>query len=261
MNRFEFLKNYKDFACLVRYRTATVLLANLKSSQDQEDKKVMMLRIIEDLVASTEDLAMWLITINDRNKTDKKFRDEWERLLIRRIETEESKKILQTYKRIKSVKGFLRKMDFPNVNRLSSKLNVTKSIVINAVEKIRHTVETAVKQREDNRGMVDRAHNKIKHGMMVYSDPSKDSAWVRDFSAKLAGVSRRVSRKNRSIDIRVDIPKAERIVGTIKANAQAIEALINLLLIDYEYRIKFGKIRMRKAKKEKSLDEITKALN
>lgn len=260
MNQFEFFKNYKDFACKARSKTAEILFRELESSSDNELKKLLMLRIVEDLVSSTEDLAMWLIAIHARNDKDRKFRDEWERLLSIEINQEQSRKVLQEYARLKTVKGFLKKMDFPTVNQLVKKLGTEEKIVADAVEAIRFTIETAVITRADGLRIVERFQNKIKHGMMVYSDPNGNSSWVRDFSVKLAGRSRRVSRKNRIFDIPIDIDKAERIVGTIVANSQGIEALINLLLIDYEYRIKSGIIRMQKQNRDKCLEEIAKAL-
>ena len=50
-------------------------------------------------------------------------------------------------------------------------------------------------------------------------------------------------------------------VGTIKAYGQAIEALINLLLIDYKYKIVSKKIRMWKVNKARVLGEISNALS
>lgn len=262
MNNFEFLKNYKEFAGRIRYYTAETLLKELESTTDIEKKKLLMLRIVEDLVSSTEDLAMWLIAIHSRNDKNKKYQSEWERLLDKelQINEEQSRKILSSYARLKTVKGFLKKMDFPTITQLRRKLGNDEQGMIAAVEAVKFTIETAVKQRSDGSRILERFQNKIKHGMMVYSDIAKDSSWVRDFSVKLAGKSKRVSRKNRNFDIPVDQDKAERIVGTIKANSQGIEALINLLIIDYEYKIKSGKIKMQKKNKEKWLKEIELAL-
>ncbi len=260
MNQFEFLKNYKDFASKIRYLSAKTLFQELKSVSDAEVKKSLMLRIIEDLVSSTEDLAMWLVTIHSRNDKDKRYRDEWERLLSTYINQEESTKVLSKYARIKTISGFLKKMSFPTVKQLTEKLQVDESMVNDAIEAIRFTIETALKTRSDGDRITEKFQNKIKHGMMVYSDLETNNSWVRDFSVKLTGRRRRVVRKNRNFEIPIDLDKTERIVGTIKANAQGIEALINLLLIDYEYRIKAGKIKMWSRNKEKILAEIKKAL-
>lgn len=73
MNRFEFLKNYKEFACYIRYRTANVYFNQLVSSKDSKERRAMMLRIIEELTASTEDLSMWLIAVKERNNGDKRY--------------------------------------------------------------------------------------------------------------------------------------------------------------------------------------------
>ena len=261
MNRFEFLKNYKDFANHVRYRTAEVLLAHLKTVTNPELQKALMLKIIEEVVASTEDLALWLIVLDKRNDGDKKYREEWERLLCYEITQPDLLNVLLNYNRPKTVNGFLEKLDFPPLDQLASKLGIEHGLVIDAVEVVQKTIRSAIKTRRDKSQIVVRVHNKMKHGMMVYSEMGTGVSWVRDFSVKLAGKSKRISRKDRSFDIPVDLDKAERIAGTIKSNSYAIESLINLVLIDYEYKIKSGKIRMRKDNKDKCLAAITKALN
>ncbi|TSC88200.1 MAG: hypothetical protein G01um10145_909 [Microgenomates group bacterium Gr01-1014_5] len=262
MNQFEFFKNYKDFASKVRYISAKTLLQELKSTQSIEVKKSLMLRIIEDLVSSTEDLAMWFVTIHSRNDGNKRFRDDWERILATHIRetNEEATKILLGYTRIKTTDGFLKKMDFPKSKQLQEKLQVEESVVNNAVEAIRNTINLALQTRRDGQQIAVRFHNKVKHGMMVNSDASTNNSWVRDFSVRLTQGRRRVVRRNRNFEIPIDIDKAELMVGTIKANAQGIEALINLLLIDYEYRISSGKIKMWSRNKERVLAEIKKAL-
>lgn len=260
MNRFEFFSNYKKFANHIRFNTSEVILAQLKGTKDIELQKTLMLRIVEELVASTEDLAMWLITLHDRNDGDSRFRDEWERILVLEISQDKPSKILLSFKRLKTTNGFLKKMDFPNLDQLSTRLKSDKRLVINAVDTILATISSAINTRSDNDGIVVRFHNKMKHGMMIYSNISNATSWIRDFSVKKLERSKRLSRKDRSFDIPVDIKKAERIVGTIKANSYGIEALINLLLIDYEYRFITRKIRVRKNNREKYLAEINKAL-
>ncbi len=260
MNQFEFFKNYKNFASKIRYITSDTLLRELKSTSSAEIKKTLMLRIVEDLVSSTEDLAMWLITIHSRNDGNKKFRDEWERLLFTQVNQEQSRKILSDYSRIKTINGFLKKMNFPTIKQLKEKLRTEEKMVNDAVEAIIHTIETALKTRVDEDRIVERFQNKIKHGMMVYSDIDTSNSWVRDFSVKQTKKNGRIVKKNRNFEIPIDLGKAERIVGTIKANAQGIEALINLLLIDYEYRIESRKIKMWEKNREKCLNEIKKAL-
>ena len=105
--------------------------------------------------------------------------------------------------------------------------------------------------------------NKIKHGMMVYLDQDSNKIWLRIFNVKYSGKGKkkRISRQNRNIEILIDIDKAERMVGTTKAYGQAIEALINLLLIDYKYRIISKKIKLKRNNRERCLREISEALS
>jgi hypothetical protein len=81
MNTIKFLKNYRIFASQTRYQTAIVYLEELKRADKPNNQKLMMVGIIHELVASTEDLAMWLVAISNRNDGDKRYRDIWERLL------------------------------------------------------------------------------------------------------------------------------------------------------------------------------------
>ena len=79
MNKFEFLKNYKEFAAYIRYRTNSVLFNQLRISTDPFDKRSLMLRIIEDLASSTEDLSMWLVAGMGAKKREKNNKKEAEK--------------------------------------------------------------------------------------------------------------------------------------------------------------------------------------
>src|SRR5436309_2139235 len=100
-------------------------------------------------------------------------------------------------------------MSFPTTKQLKDELLVAEEVVDAAVEAIRRTVETALKTRTDGGQIVERFQNKIKHGMMVYSDQDTNVSWVRDFIVKLAGIRRKVVRKNRNFEIPIDLDKAE----------------------------------------------------
>lgn len=263
MNRFEFLKNYKGFACYVRYRTARVLYNQLTSSSDSKEKLSMMLMIIEELTASTEDLAMWLLAVMQRNDGDKLFRDEWERLLEIEISSRESKKVIDKFIRLRTLGGFLGKLDFPSIKQITKHLSSSEQLITEGIKTVKFSIDSAIKQRKDRSQIMTLIQNKIKHGMMVYTDQNPNKIWMRIFSVKYVGKSKgkRLSRRNRNVEIPIDVDKAERMVGTIKAYGQAIEALINLLLIDYKYKILSKKIRLKRGNREKCLDEILKALS
>lgn len=81
MNTISFLRSYKDFACHIRSKTVQVYLEKIHSSDDKRLQIGLMVRIVEELVNSTEDLSMWLLAIASRNDGNKKYRDIWERIL------------------------------------------------------------------------------------------------------------------------------------------------------------------------------------
>lgn len=67
MNTIEFLKNYNNFAYKVRHQTAKTFLERLRQSSNEDERRVMMLKIVEELIASTEDLAMWYLAVKRRS--------------------------------------------------------------------------------------------------------------------------------------------------------------------------------------------------
>jgi len=267
MNRFEFLKNYKEFAAYIRYRTNSVLLGQLRISTDHFEKRSLMLRIIEDLASSTEDLSMWLVAVMGRNDGNHRFRDEWERLLKMEINQNESKgmtkpsEVLSKFVRLRTTKGFLERLDLPSLEHISKELSSDQKIVDDAVNKVKSSIDMALKQRKERSGLLLLVQNKLKHGMMVYADSDPNKSLIRIFTVKMSKNEKRIVRRNRIVEIPIDIGKAGRMTNTIKAYGQAIEALINLLLIDYKNKIITGKIRTRKPNKDKCLAEIDKALH
>lgn len=267
MNRFEFLKNYKEFAAYIRYRTASVLYNRLEETSDSLEKRSLMLRIIEELAASTEDLTMWLVAVIGRNDGDDRFKTEWERLLTIRVNEDDKKNptnpqfILSNFIRLRTTKGFLKKLDFPSLEHISKELVSDQKIVDDAVDKVRFSIEMAIKQRKERSGLLLLVQNKLKHGMMVCADSDPNKSFIRIFTVKKTKNKKRIIRRNRNVEIPIDVDKAGRMSGTIKAYGQAIEALINLILIDYKYKIITGKIRTRKLNRDKYLDEIDKALH
>jgi len=263
MNTIKFLKNYRIFASQTRYQTAVVYLGELKRVNKPNNQKLMMVGIIHELVASTEDLAMWLVTISNRNDGDKRYRDIWERLLntfIKDGDQSDTSKIFKNFRRVKTPQGLLRKLDLPTVAALVDETKMTSKEILESLDALRGAIDVSIHNREVSNGVMVRTYNKIKHGMMVYLDPNDlEKLWIRDFQVKYTkskNKKKRLVRKNREMSLGVDAQKAEAIVGTIKAIAQALGALIGLVLFDLEYRIKIGKLRMSGKNKKLWLDEL-----
>lgn len=191
------------------------------------------------------------------------IRDEWEKLLAIEIGDLDCRKILNNFTRIKTGEGFLKKLDFPPIVQTSKYLGSSKQMVLEGVKTVRFSIDSAVKQRKERSGALGQVQNKIKHGMMVYTDTNPNNSWIRIFKVKYVGKDgkKRLLRTNINFTIPIHIDKAERMVGTIKAYGQAIEALINLLLIDYKYRLVSKKIMTTEKNKNNCLKEIDKALS
>lgn len=259
-NTIRFLKNYRLFAAQARYQTCLIYIDELKKTTVTNKQKLMMLKIIYELVASTEDLSMWLVAISKRNDRDKRYRDIWERILnvfIKENGQDETTEILKSYKRIKTIKGLLKKMDMPTVETLVKETNITSKEMNDGLEALKKAITVSIQNRTSSKGLAVRAYNKIKHGMMVYLDPDNiNNLWIRDFSCIKSKKGRRLIRKNREMDIGVNIERAEEIVKTVGSVSEAIRGLIGLVLVDLEYRIKTNKIRMQSKNKNMWLAEL-----
>ena len=68
INTIQFLKNYEVFASQARYHTALLFLNQLKNDKNLKpnNKKLLKLRIIEEYISATEDLALWLLVVSKR---------------------------------------------------------------------------------------------------------------------------------------------------------------------------------------------------
>ena len=89
INTIQFLKNYDIFASQARYYTAKLFLDELQNNKDLKpnNQKLMKLRIIEEFVSATEDLALWLLVVSNRHSKSPNF-DIWERLLLAEATTD-----------------------------------------------------------------------------------------------------------------------------------------------------------------------------
>src|SRR5438270_5440661 len=125
-NTVQILKNYLRFAKGARYRTAQLYLKEFETSDHLPTQKLMMVRIVVELIASTEDLAMWLVAIHERNKKNPSSKDIFVRVLnvfirengnkpkkkanLKEVKKPDPSEILQSFERIKTARGLLRKL-------------------------------------------------------------------------------------------------------------------------------------------------------
>lgn len=251
-NIITFLKNYKDFGFKIRLVTAQNYLKIIDISTDFTEQKIMMLRILEELISSTEDLTMWLAAISERNIVDKKYRDEWEYLLVTEATDDRIVKILRTHSRIKTGKGLLKRFKTPPFKRILSYLKTDEATLMSLVNKLLEAIKASLKNRTVSKKVLIRFHNKVKHGMVVQDYGNE--LFIRDLKPKLS--KKRLIRRNRNLIIPFDQERAKKMVRTIETNAYAIKTIIILLMADYSYQLETRKRKLGKRQKEFWADSL-----
>lgn len=257
MTTIQFLKNYRIYAAEARYHTANIYLRELESVSNSNTQKLMMIRIIEELAAATEDLSMWLVAVSERNEIKNKKLDLWEILLltfIRENEEDYTSKNLNKFLILKKPKALLKKLDLFSIDILAKNSNMSISDVEKGLKELLFSIKTSIDNRRVAKGILVRAQAKIKHGMMVNLD-AKDinNLWIRDL--KLGKGKRKI---NRYYDTQINVIKAKKMVGTIRGISQSIQLIIDLVLADFEYRLVDGQLKVKAKTKKALLDDLHK---
>ena len=257
INTIQFLKNYDVFASQARYHTAKLYLNELKNNKELKpnNQKLMKLRIIEEFVSATEDLSLWLLIVSKRLDKLKKL-DIWERLLFAEATTEDAKIFLEGLGRLRTPNSILKKLDIISSKILSKQLSVSEKELDESLQYIMKAIKVTIQNRKVSKGVLVRAHNKIKHGMAVYLD-GKDinNLLIRDL--RIVGKTGSKRKKNRYFEINFNVDRAEKLIGSILAISHAIRALIYLVQADFRYRISSNK-RLHRKTREYWIAELDK---
>lgn len=248
-----FLKNYQKFGCKIRIITARTYYEKYLSTLDEQEKKIMFLRLYEENIASSEDLLYWTTALLLRNNYPSGCRDVWEFLLkagLRPLTHEYLIGKMQKLAKVKKGKTLLKKFDLGDLDKFSSFGKMDTQISEKLLNELLKVMKVCLKNRKIKREILLRGHNKIKHGMMVLEEQSK--LYIRDFSYKVRNTI--VRRYNRNLILRIDDNKAKGMLGTISANCSAINILVTLFLFYYAEVIE--SLRGKKlTKKEKAFLE------
>jgi len=110
-------------------------------------KRLMMLRIVEEFVAATEDLAMWLEATQRR--TSSRF-DIWVLMLTTHADEEASKTLIKDIARARTAKGFLKKINFSIPARFYSELEVERT----DIDKLASFILKVTKANTSNRSKI-----------------------------------------------------------------------------------------------------------
>lgn len=242
-----FLKNYQRFSCSVRETTASVYLDVLKHSPDENTRKAMILRIMEEFMASSEDLTMWLSAVYERNNLPAKYRDIEEYLLDCRAGDQSVKDTLCKLSKIRTTGGLIRKLNFPPLTVLSSELKMPAATIEMTLEKILESIKATHSNRTTSRGALIRYHNKVKHGMMVSEE--NGLLIIKDIKFKDLHNGRHY-RKYRTFTVEENLSKAKSTFNSIHALSQMIHLLASILLVDLSIKIQNRKRKLGKRQQE-----------
>lgn len=240
-NTLLFLKNYPKFGSQVRIHTAKLYLETLKQTRDEVLKKVMMLRITEELISSTEDLALWVYAVREKESPTKRYRDIWELLLGAKVGDLDVKSAFRSVSRVRTVDGLMKKLNFTRLEILlanSPQVTLEEDRIIQLFKSVLRAIKASKRYREIKGGVLIRFHNKAKHGMMVLDQGHE--IFIRDMTFP------KKRRRNRNLYLLIDVDKAESMVNTIQRNADAVSTLASTALLDYIYKFKRSKFRRTK---------------
>lgn len=231
-----FLKNYQVFGWNVREITSKTLFENFLTTDSEKEKKVMMIRIYEENISSSEDVLYWVNALLLREKYPKNCRDPWEFLLIAGTHPFNHENLIKNivkFSRLKKGKSLLKFLSLGSITEFSNFSKLDRESCEKILEKLLEVIKICNRNRKIKKEILVRGQNKLKHGMVIVEE--KEGIFIRDY------VYKNNRRRNKNLFIKVDEEKAKKLVETISANCYAIKIIITLFLFHYAMLIKSKK--------------------
>lgn len=239
-----FLKNYRQFGRKVRILTAQTYLEKLQLTQDVSEKKVMMLRITEELIASSEDLTMWLAGLKQKEAFNNNIDNIWDYLLVTSATEEQIEGELKNLARARTGMGLYKKFNLPSIDYLARFAKTDKDTILSLFMKLLEVIKASLHNRTARRKVMQRFHNKVKHGMVIQDYGS--NLYIRDY--KLPTSTKRRSNRHLYLDLEED--RFKKMVGTIEATTSVIDFIVSLFLADYGSKIEKRRMEGKKISKK-----------
>lgn len=230
VNTVSYLKNYVKFAYKVRMVTAKCYLDSIDEVEGQK-AKIFMLRIAEELSASTEDLFYWLTAVIGRNTLSRRYRDIWDFLHECDTGDPEVKNTIKQVARKRTVRGLVKLVNAPKAIDLANFLKTDEHVIEKLYSNLLKASKQAIHNRTIKKGLFVRVQNKIKHAMVVQEVPS--GVLIKDMriSPKNKNItSRPVRHWVRKFFLETDKVMAKNLVGTIESNGVAIQTLAFIVI-------------------------------
>lgn len=257
-NTLSFLKNYVKFAFEVRSITSHGYLKLMKNVNEKE-AKVYMLRIAEELSASTEDLFYWLTATTLRNNSDKRYRDIWD--FLHECDTGDVEVVdnIKKISRKRTLNGLIKFLKAPSSEELASFFKYDPQITIKLYENLFNATKESIHNRKVRNNMFIRIQNKIKHGMAVQEIP--EGILIKDIKISPRNKQNRttnIRHTTRRFILNLDTNMAERLVKTIESNCVAIQTLAFIIMHDLGENIQGIKGKKLTKKRTKFLTDSLK---
>lgn len=252
-NTMTFLNNYVDFAAHVRGEVVMALLEQAKKESNYRKRESLIIKIVDEMAAESEDLAFWLLA--HRRKDDDvdvhglgRSVDVRTEILLTQLSDDDVNQTLDDFSRCADVDQLSDLLVLPPLNELAEMMNDEPDKLREKLETLRGVIKTNIENRRNSNGAIVRFHNKVKHGLIVEQRPEEFAAFdVRKIRRpnRQEDESEFILEQERYIAGPITLDWAEEIAGTTVATCQQVAGLGRLYQAYLGHQI-LRKIRARK---------------
>ena len=207
------------------------------SSQEIDERKVMFLRLYEELLTSSEDLLYWVTGLLMKNRYPAKCNNIWDFMLMAGTTSLPTQKLLKELSSLaKYKKGVSLLRPFGLEGRIEEIAEFGKSTseeIEPLLNKLLDVIKACNSNRRIKKAILTRGQIKIKHGMVVIGED--DGIYIRDMYLTTVSINskKHIRSYNKNLFLRLDDARAKGMLDTISATSVAIQIVITLLLFQY----------------------------
>jgi hypothetical protein len=209
-----FLKSYLGLPNRVRQIAAAHWLKVLRESEDAFERKTAMLKIFEELLASTEDLGFFYFALKRLGKYPVGVLQHCLKFELRPADEKEWDRDMADIPEGGHFLDHLPTVSFADFDRVPLP-GLKREALDGVLRKVTVSLRASIASRRGADRLTVKAYNKLKHGMMVRDD----------------GDELIITIPNRGETIlTLDVAHAEALVGTIVAIHQAIAIIVTFMI-------------------------------
>lgn len=231
-NYITYIRNYQRFGRFIRTWSAEGLMKLYTETSDISLKKAYAIRMYEETMSSTEDVAMWVYATLNRHNLPPNVHDVWELLLKCDADKLDVVKQIAALARIRTIKTLLKRLDLPEISTIAEVTNSNDEVIEGVLHFLLKSIKATARNRTAGRRVLLLAQNKIKHGMLVIEEVDV---------VRIIGVPIGKKRyKKRNLIIRIDLETMKKMKDTIEHNGASVSLIITGLMADF-YKFVKGK--------------------